>query len=425
MASIPVIKVEIDTGVSMTSPASPTWQDITSYVRNISYTLDGRTETLGRTGTGTLRATVDNRTGKFDVSGVGSPFVSDLRLHRIRVTATWASVVYPRWSGWIQTVDDTYPLGGRDDVAQISAATNLYVCNLYDLNTAQEANPGNFLPAEHGHDRFLRVCAFIPGLFAGVGGYQADTATSASTVAAMGSFDDSGVWQSDVSKGNGALSHLQALEDTEGGRIFTKRDGTLWYEGRHWRATNSASSLGTLGDGGGTEIPYTMVSGGIMADDANIWNRASITPKGADAPVTAVNLTSEDHYGSRTMEATFLTDSYWDCLAAAQTIVDAQGAPAPRIPALTLRPQAMASPNWAAVLGMENSQRWTVKRRRSYGTITIPAFIEQISESVDPSSVWDTTIQLLPVADFVAGGMGATHWVLGTSRLGTDTYLQY
>lgn len=90
MATLPTTKVEISF-VSAWDAASPTWVDVTSYVRSIEISR-GRQADLNPFDDGQARVTLDNRDGRFNPSNTASPYYPNVKPRRqIRITATYTT----------------------------------------------------------------------------------------------------------------------------------------------------------------------------------------------------------------------------------------------------------------------------------------------------------------------------------------------
>lgn len=90
MATLPTTKVEISF-VSAWDTASPTWVDVTSYVRSIEISR-GRQADLDPFDDGQARVTLDNRDGRFNPSNTASPYYPNVKPRRqIRITATYTT----------------------------------------------------------------------------------------------------------------------------------------------------------------------------------------------------------------------------------------------------------------------------------------------------------------------------------------------
>ena len=91
--------------------ASGDWTDITKYVQGLSTTL-GRQHELNQVGPSTATMTLTNQDGRFSSWNTGSPYYyAGAGLtpgHPVRVTATWASVSYPIYSGFVKSYIPAY-----------------------------------------------------------------------------------------------------------------------------------------------------------------------------------------------------------------------------------------------------------------------------------------------------------------------------
>lgn len=90
---------------------SPTWTDVTAYVRSIS-TTSGRARELEPFDVGTATVTLDNSDRRFDPLHTAGPHYGDLLPNkRIRIRATHDATTYDVWYGWI----DGWPQSYADD----------------------------------------------------------------------------------------------------------------------------------------------------------------------------------------------------------------------------------------------------------------------------------------------------------------------
>ena len=110
--TMPTIKVEV---AFQKYPAdtliSGDWTDITKYVQGLSTTM-GRQHELNQVGPSTATLTLTNQDGRFSPWNTDSPYYyAGAGLtpgHPIRITATWASVSYPIFSGFAKSFIPTY-----------------------------------------------------------------------------------------------------------------------------------------------------------------------------------------------------------------------------------------------------------------------------------------------------------------------------
>ena len=391
---LPDLSVEIDFATDPTT-AIRAWTDVTTDVRALSYSRAGRSDVLQQTSTGTLSMTLDNRSGDYDPLNADSAhFPGVKRLRWMRVRARWNGIIYPRWQGVITTITPSWPQG-RDSIVDIQAADALTVLSLFDLG-------GLNLTAALAGQRVSDVC------------------DAAGLVSVVEPGNSALVETGTISTGSSALSHLQAVEETENGRIFADESGRIVFQDRHHRWP--PASQGTIGDHP-AEIPYRDVA--LTQDDSNVWNAAAVTTAagaGSAVEVTATNPASQASYFTRALTRSLLTADAVEAQAAAEYLVGLYGDPPPKLPLVTLLP-VRGTAEWPTVLSAANGQQFTFRRRPSAygGTIAIDTFVEQVSDVITPGEAWDIGLQLTP-------GDGQQFWVLDDptySLLGVSTFVSY
>lgn len=388
----PELLVEIDFTNNPTN-ATRAYTDVTADVRQLSYQSDGRNHELSRTDVGTLSAVLNNRHGHYDPTNPSSPRYPGVKRKRwIRVSAVWAGVTYRRWTGLIESWSQEWPAFGKDATVQITASSALSVLNLFDLDGL------SYVSQATG----TRTGAVLTS--AGVTSYSVDT--GASTVVAVGPF----------ARDSPALAHLLDVEATENGRLFSKGDGAIQFQSRHYRLLNSSTPVGTIGDNVG-EIRYR--TGRLDLDDADLWDEVEVTPSGG-TPETASDAASKLSHFTRRLNRDILSSSQSEALSAAQYLLSLYADPSPRIPQVELV-GASDTGKWPQILTADVSDRFTWIRRADAHTIEQDVFVERYSDTVAPGRDWRVTLQLSP-ADDQAG------WLLGDatySVLGSTTVLTY
>ena len=101
---------------------SPTWVDVTGYVRDLSISR-GRSSEFSTYGPGNARIVLDNRDRRFDPAHVSSPYAGDLvPMVPIRVTAQYgAGSVHTVFSGFILGWPTQYDRSNSDAVTTVQA----------------------------------------------------------------------------------------------------------------------------------------------------------------------------------------------------------------------------------------------------------------------------------------------------------------
>ena len=114
----PVAKVEVafDDGPYV---ASPTWTDITSYVREMSIDR-GRSDDWG-TFDGSANLTLDNRNRKFDPFYTSGVYYGKLLPRRqVKISAVWGGTTYPVFRGFVSGWPPAWTDAGTDSTVSIS-----------------------------------------------------------------------------------------------------------------------------------------------------------------------------------------------------------------------------------------------------------------------------------------------------------------
>lgn len=258
---------------------------------------------------------------------------------------------------------------------------------------------------------------------------QIATIYQAGTVAPAGTFDTDtdtvDAVTTPLATNSDALNALLALEGSTNGLLIANGDGSMSFQGRHWRMLNASTATATFADNG-TGIPYTD-NVQDQDDDTRIANVVNVTALGASAPTTVSDSPSQLKYFSRTnpsVDRSLLSSSASLALSAAQWLLAKYKDPSPRIPTLEVKFQAaakVAASYGTTLLNAKNSQRFTWKRTTA-SPRSQDAYVEQVTHTIDPRvPSWTTTLAMSP-AD------AETTWLLGDATfgvLGTTTKLAY
>ena len=122
-AGLPTLVVEV-AFTSDSLDTTPTWVDITSYVRAGSI-RSGRTNELDEFQTGSCALTLDNRTRRFDPLYASGPYYGNLKARRqCRIRATYSAVTYDLFYGFVSGWSLSPDLSG-DSVCQIEGYDGL------------------------------------------------------------------------------------------------------------------------------------------------------------------------------------------------------------------------------------------------------------------------------------------------------------
>jgi hypothetical protein len=385
---LPTIEVAVDATTNPTA-AARVWTDITPNVRQLSFSRSGRNQELNRSTAGSLSAVCSDAAGA--ITGLG------LRKRQwIRVRAQWLGVTYARWQGVIETLPRKWPGQGADQLVEFHAVDVFKVLGLTDLS-------GQTYPAQRNDQRVSSILA-LANLAAGAIDTNTDAADAVTTP-----FADQSM----------ALDYLLQIEDSENGLLIANPDGTVDFQGRHWRYLNAATPVATFDESGAT-IPY-FDDVEYDDDDSLVRNIAAVTPFGASSAIVVTNTASTARYWPTRFDRQLLSSNVQLAQSAAEWLTNRYGDPAPRVPAITCELAAVARKSTALVatlLAANDSSRFTWNRAAST-PLSVDVYVEQIVETIDvKGGSWQWKAQLSPADDNSA-------WVLGTSQLGVTTGLAY
>lgn len=224
------------------------------------------------------------------------------------------------------------------------------------------------------------------------------------------------------------LEHARIAAKSDGGYLFVSRAGILTFHNRRHRLDTFGTVAATLGDSGAPgEIPY---SPGLVltSDDSRLWNTASVVTQDG-VRETHTDSTSRTKYWPATMEElASLLDRPGEAFALASLRVWANANPEWRMPALTI--DLAERPNLSAaqintLLSGDVGTRYRIRRRPpdtpdtpgANTLIETECHREGAALSIQPGRPIRLTIPLSPADPPI------DEWVLGTSALGTDTYI--
>jgi hypothetical protein len=380
--SLPTLSVELDLGDPL---STPTWvADITSYVRSWS-TQRGTQRELQRVEAGTASITLDNRSGRFTPQNTSSPYYPNLLpMRRIRIRATWNSVTYPIFQGFVEAWPATFP-SGVDQVVEVSLVDGFKVLSLATISSS--------LSSQLSGARVGAVLDLVNWPAA-----DRSIATGISTVPAVTPTNQS------------ALDHLQSIEHAEGGRLFMSRDGKVVFVDRTPGAAPSFSGRTWTDDGSGV-MSYRDIA--LVFDDQLIVNDARLTRDNGTEQV-ASSASSKTRYGTRSLvESGIQLSTDNEVRDLAQELVGKYDEPVLRIEGLA--DNAMGHELWGSVLGRELRDRvLIVKNPVGSSVLSQDSYIEGIAHDAPGGGEWRTTLRVSPA-------ISEAVFIWDTSRWDIDT----
>jgi len=395
--------------------ATPTYVDVSAYVREIRIRR-GRQNELNRMEAGTADVVLDNRDRRFDPTYASSPYYPNvIPMRKISIRATWNSTLYYLYTGYIENWPPDWPGGEEATVTVTSVDGFKYFA-------------GALLTVDLSNSDYSGAL---------INNSSANGGRSILTALAWPSADQSVNGGDSIIQGPGnlvnanALQTLQLIADSENGYLWIGADGKIWYRERHYRLTragatsstggsgSSTSSVGTFGDGGGSEVPYLDLKPSF--DDSLIANDIRVTRIGG-AEQVATDATSQNRYWKRSLSKTgLLIASDNEALDAANWLLAQYKDPDLRFVRITTAGLLELANPWIHVLERDFHDRITVTARPpGGGTLSQECFIEGIEHQITRDD-WLTSWQLSPASS-------ASYWVLQDAVLGilnTTTKLVY
>jgi hypothetical protein len=379
------VTVEAGFGSTMLT-ASPTWTDISAYVRRAS-TTRGRVSLAGRFTTGTGSLTLDNRDGRFNPDNTAGAYFPNVRIGtpiRIREGAT------PIFYGSARKWPPAYPKT-QDSFVTVSLVDGFYNLNLEDLH-------GETYPAQSTTGR---LGAVLDDISWPAGLRDFDTALATVQATSFAAPEDGGEQP--------ALPHLLDVAEAEVGVLYMAADGKVTFRNRV--AHSGATPTETFTDSEMSEITASY-------DDDFFFNDIRIAREDG-AQIQIVNATSVSTHGRRVLTRDVMpmgNDN--EALNSGEWLADIFGEQRLRIDSVKFKMYDTA-PFYTDVLGLELRDYVNITHVPPGGdTIDQDCAVEQIRHVMVPGD-WTTFLSVAPLSEFEL----QDYWILGTSLLGTDTRL--
>lgn len=395
-------------GLADVGTAAPdvVWTDISGYFQQIT-TRYGSTRMDGpiiRYEAGTATITLDNSDGRFDPANTSGPYTSGgvtqvTPMCAVRIRATWDTVIYDLWRGFLDEVTLDYPDQAPDyATAKFACSDALTVLASYDRTAGGSVGAGE--------DSGARVSRILDS--AGWPAADRIIATGDTTL------------QATTLEGK-VLEELQLVADSELGELYADTAGHIVFRNRHalLEDDRSINSQVTLGDGGGSELPYTAVVPSY--DKAQLANLVQVSRAGG-TPQTASDSASRNQYLTRPYgpRSDLLQETDADVAEWAGFVLYQSKDPELRFAQVTVKPQRSPAALYPHALGRTIGDRVTVVRRPPGGfTNTRDVFIRGVEHGITPSS-WLTTWTLQSATKY--SFMVADHPTLGAADYNAAAY---
>jgi len=247
--------------------------DVSDQINRIE-TNRGRTALSDQFQTGTLTLRIIDQNGDFNPQNPSSPYYTFLTpMKKVQITATYSTVTYPIFSGFITSYVTTYPENsGFDDVAitTIQAVDAFRLAQLAQISTVTGASAGDLSGT--------RINEILDEIDWPVS--QRDIDAGLTTL------------QTDPGTNRTALQALFTVSESEYGAIYVDADNNFVFQDRSV----------TAGSIGGTPTVFADDGSGIdyfdatwILNDVLVFNKATITRAGG-SPQVALNQASIDKY---------------------------------------------------------------------------------------------------------------------------------
>jgi hypothetical protein len=368
--------------------------DVSNQVNRIE-TNRGRTALSDEFQTGSLTLRITDQNGDFNPQNTSSPYYNLLTpMKKVQITATYGSVTYPIFAGYITSYVTSYPQESEDvAITTIQAVDAFRLAQLAQISTVAGASAGE-LSGARINDILDQISwpASQRDIDAGLTTLQADPGTNRT-----------------------ALQALFTVANSEYGAIYVSADNNFVFQDR----AVTVSSIGgtpTVFTDDGSGIPYFDAT--WILNDVLVFNKATITRAGG-SPQVALNQASIDKYFLHSYFLdNLLMESDAVALDYARAYVASRQETSIRVDAIVLD---LYTPNYnsgiLAALDLDFFDPITVKTTQPGGSVlekTLQIF--GVRMNITPNS-WKTTFTTLePVIDgFIIGNVD--YGVLGQNVL--------
>jgi len=363
--------------VNILSDSASIIVDVSDQINRIE-TKRGRNALSDQFQTGTLTLRIVDQNGDFNPQNPSSPYYTYLTpMKKVQITATYSSVTYPIFTGYITSYVTTYP---RE--AEEVAYTTIQAVDAFRL--AFNAQISTVTGAAAGDLSGTRIDQILD---------QIDWPATMRDI-------DAGLTtlQNDPGTNRTALQAMQTAADSEYGALYVDEDGHFVFQDRAVTA-GSIGNTPTVFNDDGTGIAYADAQ--WILNDVLIFNKATITRLGGTAQVA----TDQDSIDKYFLHSYFLdgllmqTDAV--ALDYAQAYVASRAETSIRVDSVTLD---LYTPNYnsgiIAALDLDFFDPITVSTTQPGGSVISKTLqIFGVAMNITPNS-WRTTFTTLePVID--------------------------
>jgi len=258
-------------GINVLADSTSVIVDVSSQVNAIS-TRRGRNAQADQFQTGELSLRIVDQNGDFNSQNVNSPYYNLLNpMRKVQITATWNSVTYPIFAGFITSYTTTTPQFVGDVVYTTITAVDAF-------RLAQNAQISTVTGAVAGEYSGTRIGRILDQI--GWPASMRDIDTGLTTM------------QADPGTARTALEAMQKVEISEYGSLYVSPAGAFTFQDRGY-TTGSFTGTPVAFNDNGTQIPY--FNAVWILNDVLVYNSAQVTRTGGTTQ-TATNAASIAKY---------------------------------------------------------------------------------------------------------------------------------
>ena len=364
-------------GTNILADAASVIVDVSNVVDSIE-TKRGRNPQADQFQTGSLTMRIVDQNGDFNPQNPASPYYTYLTpMRKVQITATYGTVTYPIFAGFITSYTTSTPKNALDVVYTTIEAVDAF-------RLAQNAQISTVTGAAAGDLSGTRINQILD---------QIAWPTSMRDV-------DAGLttMQNDPGTARTSLAAMQTVETSEYGALYVDAAGSFVFQDRAVTAGSSGLTPVVFNDNGSAIGYFNAV---WRLDDTLVYNSASITRTGGTAQV-AINQPSIDKYFVHSYnQQNLLMQTDAVALDYAQAYVASRAETSIRCDAIQLD---LYTDNYnagiIAALGLDYFDPVTITTNQPGGsTLTKTLQVFGVAQSITPNS-WKTTLTTLePIID--------------------------
>lgn len=381
-------------GVNAFADSTAVTADVSSQVDSIK-TVRGRTALSDKFQTGTLTLRIVDQNGDFNPQNPSSPYAGLLNpMRKVQITATYGSVTYPIFAGYITSYSTSTPRFTGDVVYTTIQAVD-------GFRLAQNAQISTITGGTAGQTTGTRIGKLLDAIGWPTG--MRDIDAGQTTV------------QADPGSLRTGLGAMQTIESTEYGALYMDALGNFVFQDRALTSSSVAGTPTVFADDG-SGIAYNNAIWKL--DDSLIFNKASITRTGGTAQVASNQASIDKYFLHSYQETNLLMETDAEALNNARAYVASRQETSVRCDAVTLDLYTNDyNSGILAALDLDFFDPVTVTTTQP-GSSTLSKTLQVfgVSHDIKPNA-WKTTFTTLePIIDsFIIGS--SQYGVLGTNTL--------